>query len=216
MRIEELVEQIAAAVRIRVRPVSVSRGIAMHVLTFLSLYALFCLLGLPHFQLTSSTGTDILDLPDYLGVLARRWRAVLVLGLLGTVIGALAATPQYRVTSTFFVSLKVTPSQLTFADAVRTLQRVGATMLGGVLNMASTKGDKEHYSYVLLPPSERLTTLGPVLGPLSARADRWLARTAQAGSTACPCPCASVHRGQHVQWPDRSGDTRRRTPTIRV
>ncbi|MFG2022736.1 polysaccharide biosynthesis tyrosine autokinase [Streptomyces sp. NPDC048825] len=50
-----------------------------------------------------------MDLPDYLRVLARRWRAVVVLGLLGTVIGvlaALAATPQYRATSTLFVSLQ--------------------------------------------------------------------------------------------------------------
>ncbi len=50
-----------------------------------------------------------MDLPDYLRVLARRWRAVVVLGLLGTVIGALGAlvaTPQYRATSTLFVSLQ--------------------------------------------------------------------------------------------------------------
>jgi non-specific protein-tyrosine kinase len=50
-----------------------------------------------------------LDLPDYLRILARRWRAVVVLGLLGTAIGALAAlaaTPQYRATSTLFVSLQ--------------------------------------------------------------------------------------------------------------
>nr|WSY54803.1 polysaccharide biosynthesis tyrosine autokinase [Streptomyces sp. NBC_00886] len=50
-----------------------------------------------------------MDLPNYLRILARRWRAVVVLGLLGTVIGALAAlvtTPQYRATSTLFVSLQ--------------------------------------------------------------------------------------------------------------
>lgn len=54
-------------------------------------------------------GRTILDLPNYLRLLARRWRALVVLGLLGTVIGALAAqlaTPQYRATSTLFVSLQ--------------------------------------------------------------------------------------------------------------
>jgi len=50
-----------------------------------------------------------LDLPDYLRIVARRWRAVVVLALLGTATGALAAlvaTPQYRATSTLFVSLQ--------------------------------------------------------------------------------------------------------------
>jgi capsular exopolysaccharide synthesis family protein len=50
-----------------------------------------------------------LDLPDYLRVLARRWRTVVVLALLGTAAGALAVhltTPQYRATSTLFVSLQ--------------------------------------------------------------------------------------------------------------
>lgn len=50
-----------------------------------------------------------MDLPNYLRTLARRWRALVALGLLGTAIGALAAqvaTPQYRATSTLFVSLQ--------------------------------------------------------------------------------------------------------------
>ncbi|MEV0322466.1 polysaccharide biosynthesis tyrosine autokinase [Streptomyces sp. NPDC050658] len=50
-----------------------------------------------------------MDLPNYLRILGRRWRALVVLGLLGTAIGALAAqvaTPQYRATSTLFVSLQ--------------------------------------------------------------------------------------------------------------
>ncbi|MCH5671510.1 polysaccharide biosynthesis tyrosine autokinase [Streptomyces gilvus] len=50
-----------------------------------------------------------MDLPDYLRILARRWRAVVVLALLGTATGVLAAllaTPQYRATSTLFVSLQ--------------------------------------------------------------------------------------------------------------
>ncbi|WP_053749431.1 polysaccharide biosynthesis tyrosine autokinase [Streptomyces sp. MMG1533] len=52
---------------------------------------------------------DTLDLSDYLRFLVRRWRAIAALGLLGTAVGAFvtnATTPQYRATSTLFVSLQ--------------------------------------------------------------------------------------------------------------
>jgi non-specific protein-tyrosine kinase len=52
---------------------------------------------------------SILDLSDYLRFLARRWRAIVALSLLGTAVGAFVAnatTPQYRATSTLFVSLQ--------------------------------------------------------------------------------------------------------------
>ncbi|MFI1953212.1 polysaccharide biosynthesis tyrosine autokinase [Streptomyces xinghaiensis] len=52
---------------------------------------------------------DIVDLSDCLRFLVRRWRAIAALGLLGTAIGVFvtyATTPQYRATSTLFVSLQ--------------------------------------------------------------------------------------------------------------
>ncbi|MFF7792317.1 polysaccharide biosynthesis tyrosine autokinase [Streptomyces sp. NPDC007991] len=52
---------------------------------------------------------DTLDLSDYLRFLVRRWRVIAALGLLGTAVGAFvthATTPQYRATSTLFVSLQ--------------------------------------------------------------------------------------------------------------
>jgi len=53
-------------------------------------------------------GTDILDLRDYLRVLSRRWRVIAVLTVLGTGLGTLATyvtTPEYRATTTLFVSM---------------------------------------------------------------------------------------------------------------
>ncbi|MFF9808906.1 polysaccharide biosynthesis tyrosine autokinase [Streptomyces coeruleorubidus] len=50
-----------------------------------------------------------MDLSDYLRFLVRRWRAIVALGLLGTAVGAFVThttTPQYRATSTLFVSLQ--------------------------------------------------------------------------------------------------------------
>ncbi|MBC9726995.1 polysaccharide biosynthesis tyrosine autokinase [Streptomyces sp. TRM68367] len=52
---------------------------------------------------------DTLDLSDFLRFLVRRWRIIVTLGLLGTAVGAFvttATTPQYRATSTLFVSLQ--------------------------------------------------------------------------------------------------------------
>ncbi|MFE9773381.1 polysaccharide biosynthesis tyrosine autokinase [Streptomyces sp. NPDC005931] len=50
-----------------------------------------------------------MDLRDYLRVLSRRWRAVIVLALLGTAAGALTAhtaTPRYRADTELFVSVR--------------------------------------------------------------------------------------------------------------
>lgn len=55
------------------------------------------------------SGTDVLDLRDYLRVLARRWRAITVLALLGTAVGALityTTHPEYRATAKLFVSVR--------------------------------------------------------------------------------------------------------------
>ncbi|TKA11624.1 polysaccharide biosynthesis tyrosine autokinase [Actinacidiphila oryziradicis] len=54
-------------------------------------------------------GTDILDLRDYLRLLSRRWRIIAALTLLGTGLGVLAtyaATPEYRASTTLFVSMQ--------------------------------------------------------------------------------------------------------------
>jgi non-specific protein-tyrosine kinase len=53
--------------------------------------------------------TNSLDLREYLRVIARRWRVIISLALLGTVLGAgatYASTPQYQATATLFVSLQ--------------------------------------------------------------------------------------------------------------
>ncbi|WP_240501281.1 YveK family protein, partial [Streptomyces neyagawaensis] len=50
-----------------------------------------------------------MDLRDYLRVLSRRWRAITVLALLGTAVGALityTANPEYRATAKLFVSVR--------------------------------------------------------------------------------------------------------------
>ncbi|MEU4492367.1 polysaccharide biosynthesis tyrosine autokinase [Streptomyces sp. NBC_00210] len=50
-----------------------------------------------------------LDLRDYLRVLSRRWRVIALVTVLGTVAGVLASvlvTPEYRATTTLFVSLQ--------------------------------------------------------------------------------------------------------------
>ncbi|WP_229913543.1 polysaccharide biosynthesis tyrosine autokinase [Streptomyces capitiformicae] len=55
------------------------------------------------------SGTDTLDLRDYLRVLSRRWRAITVLALLGTAVGVLityTATPEYRASAKLFVSVR--------------------------------------------------------------------------------------------------------------
>ncbi|MFJ8076225.1 polysaccharide biosynthesis tyrosine autokinase [Streptomyces sp. NPDC096176] len=50
-----------------------------------------------------------MDLRDYVRVLSRRWRAIIVLTLLGAAVGAVVtytATPEYRATAKLFVSLQ--------------------------------------------------------------------------------------------------------------
>lgn len=60
-----------------------------------------------------------MKLLDHVPTLLRRWRAIVVLGTLGTVLGALAtsaAVPQYRATSTLFVSLQTTKDTVTLNE----------------------------------------------------------------------------------------------------
>lgn len=58
---------------------------------------------------THSGGRNAVNLLDHLPALLRHWFAILVLGLLGTTLSAIATsttTPQYRATATLFVSLQ--------------------------------------------------------------------------------------------------------------
>ncbi|MFI9342465.1 polysaccharide biosynthesis tyrosine autokinase [Streptomyces sp. NPDC052773] len=86
-----------------------------------------------------------LDLSDYLRFLIRRWRAIAVLGLLGTAVGVFvtnATTPQYRATSTLFVSLQ------DWDDTVK-------------LNQGNTFAQARVRSYAEVVTSHRVT--GPVV-----------------------------------------------------
>ncbi|TDC20743.1 polysaccharide biosynthesis tyrosine autokinase [Streptomyces sp. 8K308] len=60
-----------------------------------------------------------MNLLNHVPTLLRRWRAIVVLGTLGTVLGALAtsaAVPQYQATTTLFVSLQTTEDTVTLNE----------------------------------------------------------------------------------------------------
>ena len=60
-----------------------------------------------------------MNLLDHVPTLLRRWRAIVVLGTLGTALGALAtsaAVPQYQATTTLFVSLQTTEDTVTLNE----------------------------------------------------------------------------------------------------